>query len=440
MTDVPCPVCNQLDDRKLKGNSKVNWIICSHCDRPFHSSCVRINSLEFKELSQDWSLWYCPNCRNEGPYGDLQTKITDLQAQIGRLGQAPAANSTAVDQIIGPALDKILPNILNRIEATVITSLDSKINDCVRRIEGDFLQFKANIDGRMSELVDASVLKHIDTISSADANSNRRLECEIDRSVAIKVASALDDRINKLRIELSNELKPAPVVDPIANNAKLDAVSDKMERLSRASHLVLRNLPSEGEAGKADLRDVIYNIGAKANFTFVTGDIRTASRFSSTKHRICPVIVKFKSNDLRDAFFEHYFKNLSMFTLGALGLGDALSRVYFNEHLTERNMQLFNAASQLKRAPESRIKKVSTRNGLVYITAVGQTKGQLITSQDDLRCFSAEATNAPINTTAACKDVLVPVSSATAPSAQPVSDNIPQQSVVLTPINWSDNT
>lgn len=433
--DTPCPICGQWDDKKLKANCQVNWILCSNCDRPFHSSCVRINSLEFKELSQEWSLWYCPKCHNEGPHGDLHAKISQLQVQISQLERAPITDTMVVDKIIAPAIDKILPNILNRIETTVTASLDTKINACVNKIEGDLVQFKTNLDSRISELVESSVRKHIDAISNVDATSNRRLECEIDRSVAIKVGSAMDAKINKLRIDLANEFKPPPSAASGTDCSRLDAVSDKIERQARAAHLVLRNLPCEGEAGKTDLRDVIINIGAKTNFPLDAGDLRVATRFSSTKHRICPVIVKFKSSDRRDEFFQHYFKNLPKFSLAALGLGDANSRVFLNEHLTDRNMQIFNAASQIKRQPGSQIKRVSTRNGLVFVTAAGQTKGQLISCQDDLRCFTVEATNTPINNiSTAHMD-----HSSSSPQVTPAcgDDNQP---IAPQPENWSDNS
>lgn len=433
MSDEPCPTCNKLDDKKAKSN-KVNWIICSNCDRPYHSTCVRINSLEFKELSQDWSLWYCPKCRNEGPNGDLHAKISEMQSQLSRMERAPGADVNVVD-IIAPAVDKILPSILNRIESTVLSSFDTKINACVNKFESDLSQFKSNIESRISDLVDASVQKHMDTISDADASSNRRLECEIDRSVAIKVSAVLDERIGKLRTELTKELKPSTSSDLSANNSKLDAVSDKIERQARANHLVLRNLPSEGERAKSDLRDVISHIGTKTNFQFAPGDIRTATRFSSTKHRICPIIIKFKSNDLRDTFYDHYFKNLRLFTLASLGYGDASSRIYLNEHLTEKNMQLFNSANQMKRVSGSRIKKVSTRNGLVYVTAIDQTKGQLISSQDDLRLFTAEVNDVPIAN--GHDDPLI--TDATKTPAPIASDAAPPQRVLQVPPRWSDS-
>lgn len=394
MSDAPCQICNQYDDKKVKSNN-VNWIICSHCDRPYHTSCVRINSLEYRELSQEWSLWYCPKCRNEGPNGDLHVKINEMQSQLNRMERASTADVNAAD-LIAPAVNQILPSILERIETTVMSSFDTKIEACVSKIEGDFTLFKSNIDSRIADLVEASVRKHMDTISDAGADSNRRLECEIDRSVAIKVGAALDDRIGKLRTELSKDLKPTPASDLSANNSKLDAVSDKIERQNRASHLVLRNLPSKDETAKTDLRAVIAHIGAKTSYTFSPSDIRMATRFTSTKQRICPIVIKFKTNDVRDSFYEHYFKNLKQFTLASLGFGDAHSRIYINEHLTERNMQLFNSANQLKREPGSRIKKVSTRNGLVYVTAIDETRGQLISSPDDLRRFSTATHLVPV--------------------------------------------
>lgn len=97
-------------------------------------------------------------------------------------------------------------------------------------------------------------------------------------------------------------------------------------------------------------------------------------------------IIEFLESDSDlSSFYSHFFQNLAKFNLSALGLGTASSRVFLNEHLTERNMKIFNIASQHKRAPGSTFKKVATRNGLVYIMLAGNVKNQLVSLEELLQ-------------------------------------------------------
>lgn len=384
MSDTPCPICKKWDDKK-SSTDKVNWIICSNCEVQFHSYCMRINTLEYKELSQPWSLWFCPSCRNEGPLGDISAKVTTIEQKISLLGNTPALSADALDSLVGPALDRALPKMLSHMESTVLALFDKKIDACTKKVDSDIQLLKADIDSRISERAGAAVQKHIEALNNADDSSNRKLGIEIDRAVAMKVNSVCDGKFEVLRSELLNELKSIPSAPAAPTNNKLDDVSDKIDRQDRGSHLVLRNIPSEGEAAKSDLRPFIKSIGVKVQFCFNDGDIKTAVRFKSTKHRICPIIIKFISCEVRNAFYSHYFQNLAKFNLSALGLGTASSRVFLNEHLTERNMKIFNIASQHKRAPGSTFKKVATRNGLVYIMLAGNLKNQLVSSEELLQ-------------------------------------------------------
>lgn len=396
MDEAPCPVCKKWDDKKAAAD-QVNWIICSNCEIQYHIFCMRINSLEFKELSQPWSLWFCPSCRNEGPLGDMSAKVGAIEEKMSLIGNTPAFGVDTLDSLVGPALDRALPKLLGHMETTVLALFDKRIDACTRKVDSDIQLLKADIDSRISERAGAAVQKHIDTLNNADVSSNRKLGIEIDRAVAMKVNSVCDGKFAALRTELLTEFKSIPL-DPTApnlNSNKFDDVSDKIDRQARGSHLVLRNIPSEGEAAKLDLRNVIKAIGDKVQFSFGDGDIKTAVRFKSTKHSLCPIIIKFKSCEVRDAFYDHYFQNLAKFTLSSLGLGTANSRVFLNEHLTERNMQIFNLASQHKRIPGSTFKKVATRNGLVFITLAGNAKSQPITSVSDLQRIIAEAKNTP---------------------------------------------
>lgn len=419
MSDQPCPICKQWDDKKT-ATDKVNWIICSNCDKQYHTFCTRINTLEFKELSQPWSLWFCPSCKNEGPIGDLTAKVGAIEEKIAHLGNSAAPGTDALDSYIGPALDRALPKLLSRMETTVLALFDKKIDACTSKVDSDIRLLKADIDSRISERAGAAIQKHLDALNNADVASNRKLGIEIDRAVSMKVNSVCEDKFAALRTELLSELKPIPSA-PTASNNKLDDVSDKIDRQARGSHLVLRNVPPEGDAAKTDLRNLVKSIGDKVQFSFSDGDIKTAVRFKSTKHRICPIIIKFKSCEVRDAFYDHYFQNLAKFTLSSLGLGTANSRVFLNEHLTERNMQIFNLASQHKRAPGSLFKKVATRNGLVFITLDGHVKGQHISSEEDLKRIISDAKNAPNNNTV---NISAPAANTEHPQEDPLSSNM----------------
>lgn len=176
--------------------------------------------------------------------------------------------------------------------------------------------------------------------------------------------------------------------------AKLDAASDRLERQNRRANLVLRNLPCTATETKNNLKTSIASLCSTAGAAIDDGDIVFAARFKASQHTIHPIIVKFKDAATRDKLMDFNFKNLKCFNLEQLKFGTTLSRIYFNEHLTDRNMKIFNLAMQLKNVAGSKISKVITRNGLVFITESGQSKGMPIVSIDELKVFNPPDTGA----------------------------------------------
>lgn len=164
----------------------------------------------------------------------------------------------------------------------------------------------------------------------------------------------------------------------------VNAVNDKLERQIRNAHLVVRNVPIQPDAVENDLRQLIVRMATTAGADITTEDIKAAARFKSSKHQFIPIIIKFHNAAKRDLLFSKYFAKLNTFNLKDLGLGDATSRVYLNEHLTEDNMIIFNKAREMMRATDSNIAKVFTRNGLVYITTRENNQKILVQSIAEL--------------------------------------------------------
>lgn len=283
---------------------------------------------------------------------------------------------------------KSIENAITSAVATLGTAIDTKLTACMSALDNKFDMLKDQIQSKINERVEAAIAKNLECLNASDDTRQRVMENDIDRAVSLRLANAMDPKLAALRTDIMNEIKLMSPVNTdaisscVESVAKVEAFNDRAERQQRRANLVLRNIPASFDNNNADLRPLIVQIGSKCGFELKATDILRAARFKSTKHKICPVIVKFESSDTRDRFFSYYFKNLSRFQLGALGFGESTSRVDFNEHLTDRNMSLFNLATQMK--AESNIAKVSTFNGLVFVCLTGQPKGTAIHSVAEL--------------------------------------------------------
>lgn len=376
--DDVCSLCGQWNDGNKHPAATVNWIHCSSCDKPFHCFCARINAVEFKILSAPGNTWFCSACRNGGVPADMDVLLKEIQAKID-LAQP---NHQNIEKAITSAV------------SSLGTTIESKLNACMSSLDGRFDLLKDKIESQIADRVDAVVAKNLESLNASDDTRQRVLETDIDRSVTVKLANAIDPKLATLRTEILAEVKAmiplntdlAAINNCVANVSKVEAFNDRAERQLRRPNLVLRNLPDSFDNNTADLRALIVQIGTKCGFELKSTDVVRAVRFKSTKHKICPIIIKFAASDIRDRFFAYYFKNLSRFNLSALGFGDSPSRVYFNEHLTDRNMQIFNMASQMK--GESGFARVSTFNGVVFVTRTGQSKGIPIHDTSGLKNFA----------------------------------------------------
>lgn len=380
--DDVCSLCGQWNDGNKNPSATVSWIHCSSCDQPFHCFCARINAVEFKVLSAPGNTWFCSACRNVGPPADMDCVLKEIQAKIDA-----QPSSISIENVITSAV------------ASLGTTIESKLNECMSSLDSRFNLLKDKFESQIADRVDAAVAKNIESINASDDTRQRVLETDIDRAVTVKLANAIDPKLALFRSEILADMKAmlppstdmAAINNCVENVSKAEALNDRAERQLRRFNLVLRNLPDSFDNKNADLRALMGQIGAKCGFELKSTDIVRAVRFKSTKHKICPIIIKFAASDIRDRFFAYYFKNLGRFNLCTLGFGDSPSRVYFNEHLTDRNMQIFNLASQMK--VESGFGRVSTFNGLVFVTLTGQSKGTPVLSASDLKNLGNKDSN-----------------------------------------------
>lgn len=384
-----CGACGEWNDENKTSAKDINCIYCSACQQLFHCFCVRIDTLEFAKLTQPEAMWFCPKCKSanrdeEDRWNALQTQIANLQTHT-----ASAVNN-AIGRHVSEAISNAMPTLQQSIHQSILAALENRVDtmldDRVKQLE---IQLEAKFEEKLNKRIEATI-NHLDTRSIADETRQKTIEVEVSRIVQGKLTHFIDAKMahfqqqhdaaaEKLRDQRESIIHamPQPATGPVASD-ELAKINDKLERQIRGAHLIIRNIPSECDAGQIDLRNVVVDICKKANINISLVDLRTAVRFSSSKQTIRPIIVKFYSIGVRDDVFRQYLRNTKLFTLKYMGLGSCESRIYINEDLTETNLLVFNRARQLKFGDNAQLSRVITKNGLVYVAQPHNGSGLLV--------------------------------------------------------------
>lgn len=168
--------------------------------------------------------------------------------------------------------------------------------------------------------------------------------------------NCLQNHIHRVSDDLSAKLNDITDADLVR-----DARIDNVERLQLQSDLIIQGIP---KLQSENINSLIQNICSKIAFdTHINYAITTCFRLKQNNNTKPPIIVKFISSNAKNSFLQHFGKTKGL-TLADLGM-DSQERIYINESLTKKNVDIFRYAMSFKR--NKQIANVTTFNGLVHI-------------------------------------------------------------------------
>lgn len=222
--------------------------------------------------------------------------------------------------------------------------------------------------------------------------------------INLAVAEAMESNIQDLRTEYRNlkeenkNLKQTIEKIEVINNKlcekmeKLDSNVNDIDRFQKMNNLVIRGLPEidyaeraadngqeEGRANSTNpstKRNVINYIKENLNINLREEDIESAYRIRSTgRETTRPIIMRLTSVSIRNNILAAR-KTLTY------NRGGNRPNVFFSEHLTKQNADIFAKTRKLK--AERRLATTWTKNGLVYIKIQADSVPKIIHSIHEL--------------------------------------------------------
>lgn len=140
------PVTKGKGAKKAKKNNQtIGWISCDHCQKWFHTVCVRIGDQLLPEISNCW--YFCESCTVIGSLiakppsqpsaataTDLQAataKVADLSAELEKLKselhESRAASKKQVDRLRSQLNDTVQRNSQTDVQKTIVNNLQQKL-------------------------------------------------------------------------------------------------------------------------------------------------------------------------------------------------------------------------------------------------------------------------------------------------------------------------
>lgn len=405
MSNDVCGVCKQWNDLNQDASASVLWIVCSRCEASYHPLCVSMNSKDFDYFSQTEKLWFCAKCivGAESHCGtNWSNRFDGLLQRFDAFDEQLKSNTASWEKSISSCVNNLGAKLLSALDVKIdekVSALELKIDDKVSMIiNGKFDSIHETLSASVSRTVDTACDKKIEAFKADNVK-------QIDALISDRIDVILSQKLNIVRDELKAEFQGAldvvaapglacnqPLMDKIA---KLEEVNDRSDRMHRRNNLVIRNMPVFPNEKKDGLMACLLNIAVVTKFNFQDGDVVSIERFKNSSHRLVPILVKFANAGVRDRFFGSYFKNLQLFSLNALGLSNANSRIYLNEHLTDRNMVLYNHAMQLK--AKGKLRRVSTFNGQIFVTVGRRSRSQVLSSVEELSSLVSNTSSGPVS-------------------------------------------
>lgn len=330
---------------------------CSSCKRKFHYPCGGITERGFERLGSGRTSWLCTTCRDASQTGLEVSGLEEASANtpMGKKissglpaeTRAPSTSTSGQSAEIGDNMTKVLNDM-----SAKITSIQTEMK-IVREIQQDLQQMKSDI-------------------SSLRDSVNTRLDQLVNRVDEIEsrvfIVETLKDEIDTLKAQV---------------NAVLEE-GHKNEQWVRRSNIQINGVPQKnGE----NLVRIIKTLAEYSNFPlqpdtdidFVT---RVAVKNDVEGKKPRPIILKMQSRYKKDDFLTS-LRKLKDVKASDIGFSGINSRIYFNDHLSPRNKNLFQKA-KLK-AKEKNYAFCWVRNCTIMVRKSEKSPVLHITSEESLK-------------------------------------------------------
>lgn len=247
--------------------------------------------------------------------------------------------STKMDSLSGTMTD--VDNRLNGKIDGLESSLCKMIGDAKEDMDKKLSSFSADVDMRLQSAIDSSSRK-----------------CE---ATAAEVSADVSNRMDEMCAMYEFRL-------------------DKLERISLEKELIITGVPMETNDNPLG---VVGDIVKALNCNLQQHDFTAAFRLKRNgvaSSRSVPIVVRVYDNHVKQSLMSCYFKRKNL-NLKDIGFKTS-TRIFINESLTKANREIFNLASEAKKAYH--IVKLFTRNGLVHVQRYDNDKPVCIKHISDL--------------------------------------------------------
>lgn len=301
---VECAKCS----KEIRNDGK--HLVCATCRNAFHlnKNCAGVCESTFTAMSQvKRDNWICRSCRSNESLsvpspahssppketGSLREELTSMNAKL----EALLSLKQSVDSL------EVLPAKLDELLALgpIVQCLQTTVKD----VETSISDFSAKYNSLL-------------TLATSNNQTVKALEAEVS-DLQAKVQSQATE-ILKIRTE-----------------------QNESEQYSRLANMELHGLPiSPGENLVASIAELASKLSIAK--TFQCSDIQEVHRLPGRRDGIPPVLIRFSSVSLKEAW---------MAERGALRLlsqTGGIPRLYFNDNLTRANKELFWLARQKGKA------------------------------------------------------------------------------------------
>lgn len=261
------------------------------------------------------------------------------------------------------------PKQLKRARGDEVNSEDSdSIDDCgIKEMLRSLSTKMDDLNGAMSD-VDSRLNVKMDGLESSLLKLVGDVKEDMDKKLSCFSAD-VDKRLQEVSISTNRKCDETTlqVSDMLNRMDECRAIQefrlDKLERCSLENELIITGVPVESNDSPFG---VVGDICRALNCNLQQRDFTTAFRLkrkNDTSNRSVPIVIRTYDSFVKQELLSCYFKRKDL-NLKDIGFQTS-ARIFINESLTKANREVFNLASEAKKA--NLIVKFFTRNGLVYV-------------------------------------------------------------------------
>lgn len=260
----------------------------------------------------------------------------------------------------------------------MLEDIEQKINSQLNTWKSHFdILIADSIKNSIGSIIDTEVKKITQTINRSFKEFGDRLD-SLDKSLSYTMEKQddIDARLKKVESQLSSSDDTCNQVTLLQN--KIDA----MEQQARLFNIEIVNLP---ERRDENLLSIVEKIGSVIKHPINKSDILSAHRvphFDKECTRPKNVIIKFATKIYRDNVITASRITRALKS-DQLGISGTVHNVYINEHLTNKNKQLFRLCRE--QAKKSNYKFTWVKHGTVLVRQSETTPIFAIRSDQDLK-------------------------------------------------------